>query len=141
MSSVVHTITITMSSQFILCYAEHLKAFDAYLAYGYVTNKSVVELVHRRAYANISGVRKPLSDNLVVEEVLGDKGILCLNDLTHEIFSVGPNFDVASKMLCTFKLSAPVGNYEKNVLDIHDKVEEKGGFLGDEMDTFLNKIL
>ena len=125
----------------LIIYSEHLKAFDAYLAYGYVTNKSVIELVHRRAYANISGGRKPLSDNLAVEEALGDKGILCLNDLSHEIFTVGPNYEAASKMLCTFKLSAPVGNYEKTVLDIHDKVEEKGGFLGDEMDTFLNKIL
>jgi large subunit ribosomal protein L7e len=111
------------------------------LAYGYITNKSVVELVHRRAFANISGGRKPLSDNLTVEEALGDKGILCLNDLSHEIFNVGPHYESASKLLCTFKLSAPVGNYEKTVLDIHDKVEEKGGFLGDEMDVFLNKIL
>jgi large subunit ribosomal protein L7e len=122
-------------------FSEHLKAFDAYLAYGYLTNKSVVELVHRRSYANIAGVRKPLSDNLAVETALGDKGILCLNDLSHEIFNVGPNFNDALKMLCTFKLSAPVGNYEKSVLGINDKVEEKGGFLGDEMESFLEKIL
>ena len=120
---------------------EHLKAFDSYVAYGYVTNKSVVELVHRRAFANISGVKKPLTDNMTVETMLGDKGILCLNDLSHEVFSVGPNFDAATKMLCTFKLSSPTGNYEKTILKINDSVEETGGFLGDEMDTFLNKIL
>jgi len=44
-------------------------------------------------------------------------------------------------MLAPFKLSAPVGAYEKKLLDVTDEVEEKGGFLADEMDAFLAKIL
>lgn len=119
----------------------NLKHLDAYVAYGYVTNKTVVEMVHRRAYIVADGVRKPLSDNITVEKLLGDKDILCLNDLSHEIYNVGPNFDTALKVFCPFKLSSPVGHYEKKVLNIHDKVEERGGFLGDKMDAFLNKIL
>ena len=118
-----------------------LKAFDAYLAYGYVTNKTVMDLLQRRAFALIGGIRKPLSDNLTVEEALGDKGMLCLNDLGHEIYNVGDGFEDAIKILSTFKLSAPVGSYQKKVLDIHDEVEEKGGFLGEAMETFLAKIL
>jgi large subunit ribosomal protein L7e len=118
-----------------------LKPLDAYLAYGYLTNKSVSELLHRRSFANIGGVRKPLTDNVAIEKALGEHGILCLNDLSHEIFNIGPNFDAATKILCTFKLSAPVGNYEKKILNVNDQVEEKGGFLGDEMETFLAKIL
>lgn len=121
---------------------KQLKGLDAYVAYGFISNKSVVELVHRRASTKLEGgVVTPLSDNLTVEKALGDKGILCLNDLSHEIYTVGENFDAAKDMLCTFSLSAPVGHYEKKVLDIHDSVESKGGFLGDAMDEFLNKIL
>lgn len=106
-----------------------------------MSNKSVVELVHRRAYVKDGGIRKPLSDNLSVEKVLGEQGILCLSDMSHEIFTVGAHFQEATKVLTTFKLSAPVGNYEKRVLKVHDEVETEGGFIGDEMDVFLNKIL
>lgn len=118
-----------------------LSALDAYLAYGYVSHKSVIELVHRRAYYLRSGKRSPLSDNITVEKALGDKNILCLNDLSHEIFNIGENFDHCNNMLCTFQLSAPIGHYEKKILQNHDEVEEKGGFLGDKMEDFLSKIL
>jgi large subunit ribosomal protein L7e len=118
-----------------------LKPLDAYVAYGYITNKSVVELVHRRAFVQADGVKKPLSDNLTVEKALGANDIICLNDLSHEIYNVGPNFDPARKFLCTFKLSSPTGHYEKNILKVTDDVENGGGFLGEDMEAFLNKIL
>ena len=118
-----------------------LKPIDAYCAYGYVSEKSVIELVHRRAHTSVSGSRMPLTDNITVEKLLGDKGILCLNDLSHEIYTVGTNFDPALQVLSTFKLAAPVGHYEKVILKQNDKVEERGGFLGDAMDEFLAKIL
>lgn len=76
-----------------------------------------------------------------MEEALGDLGILCLNDLVHEIYSVGSNFDKVVQFLHIFKLAAPVGGFESKILDQHDKVEEKGGFLGEAMDEFLGKIL
>jgi large subunit ribosomal protein L7e len=118
-----------------------LKPLDAYVAYGYVSTKSVVELVHRRAFINAEGGKKPLSDNLTVEKALGEQNIICLNDLSHEIYTVGPHFDTARKFLCTFKLSSPVGHYEKEILKKNDDVESGGGFLGEDMEVFLNKIL
>ena len=67
-----------------------MKPIDAYVAYGYITYKSVVELINRRAYtSSVDGSRKPLSDNIIVEKILGDKNILCLSDLSHEIFNIG----------------------------------------------------
>jgi len=118
-----------------------LKPIDAYVAYGYISNKSVEELVHRRAHSLATGTKKPLTDNLTVEKKLGDKGILCLNDLSHEVFTVGEHFDAAVKLMCVFQLSAPIGSYEKKILQAHDAVEEKGGFLGDEMEAFLERTL
>lgn len=111
------------------------------MAFGYISKKAVDELVHRRAFTEHTGVRKPLTDNVSVEKKLGDKGVLCLNDLAHEIFSIGPNYTAAVGMLATFKLSSPVGTYEKKLLDVNDDVEDKGGFLGDDMEQFLEKIL
>lgn len=123
-------------------YTAKLKPLDAYVAYGFVSNKLVAELLHRRAFTLIDGVQKPLADNITVEKLLGDKDILCLADLSQEIFTVGNNFDAALQILCPFHLSAPVGHFEKKVLDSHDAVEEKGGFLEETvMEKFMQKIL
>jgi large subunit ribosomal protein L7e len=115
-----------------------LKALDAYIAYGYITNKSVIELVHRRAFIHHKGKKTALKDNIVVEKELGDQGMVCLEDLSHEIYNVGSNYNVATDFLCPFKLSAPTGGYEKKILKMHD---ESRGFLGNEMESFLEKIL
>ena len=100
----------------------------------------MTELVHRRAFVSIDGVRQPLSDNLTVEKLLGDKDIICLSDLSHQIYCVGEHFEEANKILSNFQLSAPTKKYEKNILKIYDEVE-KGGFLADKMEDFLEKIL
>jgi large subunit ribosomal protein L7e len=122
--------------------AARLKPLDAYVAYGYISHKSVTELLQRRAYTEFGGSRAILSDNRVVEKALGDKNILCIRDLVHEIYNIGENFESAVGMICTFRLSSPVGHFEKKILAINDKVEEKGGFLdGEGMEEFLNKIL
>jgi len=119
----------------------HLRALDSYVAYGYISQKSVEELVHRRAFTTQGGAKRPLADNLTVENLLGDKGLLCLSDLSHEIYNVGENFQASLDVLCPFKLSNPMGSYEKRVLKQHDAVEQQAGFLGDGMEELLDKIL
>ena len=119
-----------------------LKPLDAYVAYGYVNYKLVDELLHRRAYTDFDGGRRPLSDNRTIEKAFGKYGILCLNDLANEIYSVGVHYKEALSALQTFKLASPVGHLEKKILQQHDEVEEKGGFLrGDGMNDFLMKII
>ena len=78
---------------------------------------------------------------MTVENRLGSKGIICLDDMSHEIYTIGQEYEAAKGLLCPFKLSAPVGGYEKTVLKKHDEVESKAGFLGEEMEDFLAKIL
>ena len=118
-----------------------LKALDAYVAYGYVSLKFVTELVHNRAYFNDNGARMPLTDNMVVEKALGSKGILCLEDMVNEIYNVKENFDACTALLSSFTLAAPIGNFEKKMLDYHEEIEKMGGFMGDAMDDLLIKVL
>ena len=118
-----------------------LKPLDSYIAYGYLTNKSVDELIHRRAHIRKNGQKNPLTDNITVEKLLGEKGIICLNDVAHEIFTVGKSFEDVTNLLCPFQLSTPVGHFEKKILNVHDEVETKAGFLGAQMDDFLTKLL
>jgi 60S ribosomal protein uL30 len=54
--------------------------------------KSVRELIYKRGYGKVNKQRIPLSNNAVIEEVLGKYDILSVEDLVHEIITAGPNF-------------------------------------------------
>merc|ERR1712046_409877 len=86
-----------------------LKNVQPYVTYGYPSLKTVRELVYKRGFGKINKQRIPLSDNAIIEENLGKHGIHGVEDLIHEIYTVGPHFKQASNFLWTFKLSAPRG--------------------------------
>lgn len=89
-----------------------LKIIDPYVAYGYPNLKTVKELVYKRGYGKVNRQRIPLTDNAIIEASLGKYGIICIEDLVHEIFTVGPNFKQANNFLWPFKLSSPTGGFE-----------------------------
>ncbi|KAL8911075.1 MAG: hypothetical protein Q9171_003722 [Xanthocarpia ochracea] len=90
---------------------EMLKIVEPYIAYGYPNLKTVRELVYKRGYGKIDKQRIPLTDNQIIEDHLGKYGIVCMEDLIHEIFTVGANFKQASNFLWPFKLSNPTGGF------------------------------
>merc|ERR1711934_402692 len=92
---------------------EMLKRVEPYLSYGYPTLKSVRDLVYKRGYGKINKQRIPLNDNAVVEKGLGKYGIMCMEDLVHEIFTVGPHFREANNFLWPFKLRPAKGGQPK----------------------------
>merc|ERR1712216_174645 len=85
---------------------EMLKRVEPYLAYGYPNLKSVRELIYKRGFGKVNKQRLPLNDNSVVEAGLGKHGIICMEDLVHEIVTVGPHFTQANNFLWPFKLRA-----------------------------------
>jgi large subunit ribosomal protein L7e len=82
-----------------------------YIAWGYPNLKSVRELVYKRGFAKVNKQRIPIHDNSVIEASLGKLGIICVEDLIHEIFTVGPNFKQANNFLWPFTLSNPTGGF------------------------------
>merc|ERR1712054_259505 len=92
---------------------EMLKRVEPYLSYEYPTLKSVRDLVYKRGYGKINKNRIPLNDNAVVEKGLGKHGIMCMEDLVHEIFTVGPHFREANNFLWPFKLRPAKGGQPK----------------------------
>ncbi|ODM21560.1 60S ribosomal protein L7 [Aspergillus cristatus] len=90
---------------------EMLTIVNPYIAYGYPNLKSVRELVYKRGYGKVNAQRVPLTDNQIIEEQLGKYGIVCMEDLIHEIYTVGPNFKQANNFLWPFKLSNPTGGF------------------------------
>jgi large subunit ribosomal protein L7e len=90
---------------------EMLKIVEPFVAYGYPNLKSVRELIYKRGYGKVDKQRIPLTDNALIEEHLGKFGIICMEDLIHEIYTVGPNFKQANNFLWPFKLSNPTGGF------------------------------
>ncbi|KRY42847.1 60S ribosomal protein L7, partial [Trichinella spiralis] len=74
---------------------------------------SVKELIYKRGFAKIDGQRKAITDNLMIEKKLGKYHIICMEDLVHEIYTVGPNFKRATNFLWPFKLNTPNGGWKK----------------------------
>ncbi|GAM25431.1 hypothetical protein SAMD00019534_086060, partial [Acytostelium subglobosum LB1] len=86
-----------------------LKIVEPYIAYGYPNHKSVKELIYKRGFAKIDGQRLPITNNEMIEEHLGRHGMLCVEDLVHEIFTCGKYFRVVNQFLWPFKLNCPRG--------------------------------
>uniref|UniRef100_A0A8C8FC85 Uncharacterized protein n=1 Tax=Oncorhynchus tshawytscha TaxID=74940 RepID=A0A8C8FC85_ONCTS len=67
--------------------------------------KSVCELILKRGQAKINKRKVALTDNTLIEQHMGKYGIICLEDLIHEIYSVGMNFCVVRNYIWPFRLS------------------------------------
>jgi len=118
---------------------EMLTRVEPYVSYGYPTLKSVRDLIYKRGYGKIKKNRIPLNDNAVVEEGLGKYGIMCMEDLVHEIFTVGPNFREANNFLWPFKLRPAKGGQAKK-----RKGFNEGGQAGnreEQMNKLIEKML
>ena len=90
---------------------EMIRVVEPFVAYGYPSLKTVRELVYKRGHGKIDKQRIPLTDNAIIEDKLGKFGIVCMEDLIHEIYTVGPNFRQATNFLWPFKLSNPTGGF------------------------------
>lgn len=67
---------------------EMLKVVEPWIAYGYPNLKTVRELIYKRGYGKVDKQRIALTDNAIIEASLGKFGIVCMEDLIHEIFTV-----------------------------------------------------
>jgi len=106
-----------------------LKLVQPYVTYGYPSLKTVRELIYKRGFGKVNKQRIPLSDNEIITSSLGESsGIYGMEDLVHEIYTVGPNFKEVSNFLWPFKLSNPKGGYKQPKR--HGFCEQRGGEWG-----------
>jgi len=112
-----------------------LKAIEPFIVFGYPNLKSVRSLVYKRGFAKVAKARIAITDNAIIENALGRLGIQCVEDLIHEIFTVGPHFKQAGRLLWPFKLNTPKGGW-RNIKTHYNE----GGDLGNREEK-INQLL
>ncbi|OQR97336.1 60S ribosomal protein L7 [Achlya hypogyna] len=116
-----------------------LRLVEPFIAYGYPNLKSTRELIYKRGFGKINKQRIALTDNALVEKVLGKFGIICIEDLIHEIFTCGPHFKEAANFLWPFQLSSPNGGYTQKLLHYNEGGDH--GNRGEEINKFIKQCL
>jgi len=86
---------------------------EPYITYGTPNMKTIREVVYKRGYGKVDKQRIPLTNNAIISKTLGQFNIICIEDLIHEIATVGPHFKEANNFLWPIKLSAPLGGFTR----------------------------
>jgi len=89
-----------------------LRLVEGYITYGTPTRKTINDLIYKRGFGKVAHQRIPLANNQVIRQELGKFGIVCIEDLIHEIYTVGTHFKEVNNFLWPFKLSSPLGGYK-----------------------------
>ncbi|GFY79217.1 60S ribosomal protein L7 [Trichonephila inaurata madagascariensis] len=93
-----------------------LRIAQPFITWGYPNLKTVKDMVYKRGFGRIDNQRIPLTRNSIIEKALGKYGIICVEDLIHEIYTCGPNFKRATNFLWHFKLRNPKGGWRKKTV-------------------------
>lgn len=101
-----------------------LRLANPYLVIGTPSLATVRELIQKRAKVSIEKesedgdgeiekltVSVPLNDNNLIEERLGDEGIICVEDVIHEIATLGDSFKTCVKFMEPFELASPTSGW------------------------------
>jgi large subunit ribosomal protein L7e len=88
-----------------------LRLVEPYITYGAPNLKTVKELIYKRGFGKINKQRIPINDNSVIARELGKYGIICIEDVIHEIYTCGPHFKEVNNFLWPFKLNSPLGGW------------------------------
>jgi len=106
-----------------------LRMIEPYVTWGVPSPKVISDLIYKRGFTRIEKKRVPITDNQLVAAQLGKDGVVCVEDIVHELTTGGPAFRAVSRFLCPFKLSVPLGGFKAL-----RKTAEKGGDVGDRGD-------
>jgi len=115
-----------------------LKLVQPFVTYGYPTLKTVRDLMYKRGFCKVNKQRIPFSSNEIISSAMGEKcGMHGVEDIIHEIYTVGPHFKEVSNFLWPFKLANPRGGM---VCKRHGFAEQRGGDWGNREDL-INELV
>ncbi|KAI2502000.1 Ribosomal protein L30p/L7e [Fragilaria crotonensis] len=117
-----------------------LHLVEPWVMYGTPSKEMVSDLINRRGHGRVNKERIPLSDNTIIETALGEtSGIICVEDLVHELYEAGEAFDTAANFLWPFRLAVPKTRFQTQKLN--DKEGRVYGDRGQEIDYLVKQML
>lgn len=117
-----------------------LHLVEPYVVYGPPLKSVVEDLVERRGFGKIDGKRVALSDNTIIEQALGQEcGVICAEDLVHEICEAGDEFSKVTKFLWPFRLSHKTTHFERETLRFTQGKDY--GDKGEDINDFIRQVL
>uniref|UniRef100_A0A7S4V1L1 Ribosomal protein L30 ferredoxin-like fold domain-containing protein n=1 Tax=Ditylum brightwellii TaxID=49249 RepID=A0A7S4V1L1_9STRA len=118
-----------------------LHLVEPWVVYGVPSKATITDLLKRRGHLKIDTQRVPLTDNTLIEEHMSDYNMLCVEDIVHELHSVGEYFGQVSTFLWPFRLAAFSSKFQKRVLNMKDGQRGDYGDVGESMDDMIRKVL
>ena len=112
-----------------------LNIVSRYITWGIPNTKNIHNLLHKRGHGTIRSAVRALTSNADIEKALGKYGIICLDDIVHELTTCGSNFEVLNAWLEPFKLHVPPGGWKSRFTPFTE-----GGESGDRGDA-INELL
>ncbi|XP_047341825.1 60S ribosomal protein L7-1 [Impatiens glandulifera] len=109
-----------------------------FVTFGYPNLKSVRDLIFKKGVGKFEKQKIPLTDNNIIEQALGQYGMLSIEDLVHEIANVGKHFKEINGFLCPFILNKP-----EKALTGKKKLYKDGGDTGNreiEINDLISKM-
>lgn len=113
-----------------------------YIAYGYPSREIVNTLIRKRGYLKKEEKRLAITDNNLVEEILGEQGIICVEDIIESLIKChkpSSHFEEVRKAIWPIQLRPQqIDSDDKVVKHLATQQElkksttkvEKGGHLG-----------
>ncbi|KAJ8624097.1 hypothetical protein MRB53_032627 [Persea americana] len=102
---------------------------------GYPNLKSVKELVYKKGFGKVDKQKVPLTDNNIIEQALGKHNVICIEDILHEVSTVGSHFKEVVDFLWPFRLNKPDGALQRKKQQFKD-----GGDSGNREDQ-INELI
>jgi large subunit ribosomal protein L7e len=121
---------------------KQLHLIEPWVTYGIPSKAVINDLIRRRGHGKLDGKRIPLSDNTIVEKALGDStdgSVICIDDMVHELETVGDQFKKVNTFLWSFQLSALRSKFRKEKLNFKDGGDY--GDRGEEIDDLIRQML
>ncbi|KAF5397718.1 60S ribosomal protein L7 [Paragonimus heterotremus] len=119
---------------------ELLSLVEPYIAWGYPTLQTVREILTKRG-RTVLDHRKQSIDNKVIESKLGQFGILCLEDLVHELITVGPQLRSVLQFLQPFKLMPPSKSWLFGSKRCHSTADKLTGMREENINEMVRRMI
>ncbi|VDN09033.1 unnamed protein product [Dibothriocephalus latus] len=136
LSSKNHAVFVKISQAML----ELLATVQPYIIWGYADLATTRNLIFKRGKAKIGGKVKSLT-NPLVEEKLGQFGLICIEDIIHELTSLGPHLRDVLGFLAPFKVRPPTGDWISVVKKTHHSSNQRSGNRSEFISQLVNKMV